>query len=264
MAIDGIKILDSDSAYDVYNPIMEMYHIGEPINKINAEIAAFESAFAFSGLYHEIYITAYALAMWEIGELSDELLQRVRVVVSQGASALWNDVAPGAQKGRQQVLNKFLLKIEQPNLKAKKRKSHNTVAEHFFSPGDVLVAQFDDNSFGAVILVTVFQERKALYYAFAEILLITDTKPMLTDVLQSKVHARMNIGFDDIRIASHDSLHVYKHRLNKIGNTTIKANMMRLGSQPPEAKTFEEFSQKWNECDRRVKKKTRILAELLE
>ena len=31
MAIDGVKIIDSDSAHDVYNPIMEMYHFGESL-----------------------------------------------------------------------------------------------------------------------------------------------------------------------------------------------------------------------------------------
>lgn len=34
MAIDGVGIIDSDFAHDVYNLIMEMYHGGEPVESI--------------------------------------------------------------------------------------------------------------------------------------------------------------------------------------------------------------------------------------
>ena len=122
MAIDGVKIIDSDSACDVYNSIMEMYHFGESVTSIEKQIDSLESHIAYNELEYEIYTTAYALAMWEIGGLTDEHLQKVKNIVSNGASPLWNNIAPNATKERQKVLNKFLKKVEYPNMKVKKRK----------------------------------------------------------------------------------------------------------------------------------------------
>lgn len=39
MAIDGVGILDSDLAYDVYNHIMELYHRGEAVESIRNMIS---------------------------------------------------------------------------------------------------------------------------------------------------------------------------------------------------------------------------------
>ena len=197
MAIDGVKIIDSDSAYDVYNPIMEMYHKGESVENIRQKINDFEDCFVYDDLEHEIFITAYALAMWEIGALTDEQKQKTRDIVSKGASDLWNEVAPNAQKDRQKILVKFLQKIEQPNLKIKKRKNYKQITDLIFSPGDIIVFQFEDKTFGAAILVTTFQEGRNLYYAFAElaldeIVLETKEKPSLDDVIWlSKIQCKL-------------------------------------------------------------------------
>ena len=59
MAIDGLGIMDGDSANDVYNKIMEKYHFGEPIEKIKCDADMLESDFAGSELEHEIFTTAY-------------------------------------------------------------------------------------------------------------------------------------------------------------------------------------------------------------
>ena len=80
MAIDGVGIIDSDCAHDVYNPIMEMYHLGQSIEIIIKNIDAFEPNFIYSELEHEIFITAYALAMWEIGGLTNEQLEKVNAL----------------------------------------------------------------------------------------------------------------------------------------------------------------------------------------
>ena len=38
MAIDGVKIIDSDSGYDIYNDITERYKDGEDIEKIKGNL----------------------------------------------------------------------------------------------------------------------------------------------------------------------------------------------------------------------------------
>ena len=39
MAIDGVKIIDSDSSYDIYNNITERYKDGEDIEKNKTGLA---------------------------------------------------------------------------------------------------------------------------------------------------------------------------------------------------------------------------------
>ena len=265
MAVDGVKIIDSDSAYDVYNPIMEMYHFGETIEKIKAKIDSLESHISYNELEYEIYITAYALGMWEIGGLTDELLQKVNSIVSKGASTLWDDVAPNAAKDRQKVLEKFLLKIEQPNLKVKKRKNYKQRTDFIFSPEEVFVISLEDKTFGAVILIMTFQEARTLYYAFAEVILRSEAKPTIADVMQCKVHARINLGFDNIKIVSHKNLLTFYGKFEKIGTVNISQNNRRLGTHGGDVCTFEEFCDNWNDRGvRAAKKKTRNLIDLLE
>ena len=266
MAIDGVKIIDSDSAYDVYNPIMEMYHFGETMEKIKTEMDSQESHFLYSELEYEIYTTAYALAMWEIGGLANEQLQNVRSIVSKGASILWNDIAPNAVKDRQKVLDKFLRKIEQPNLKVKKRKNYKQATEFLFLPEDVFTIRFEDKTFRAAILIMTFQEGKTLYYAFAELLLDEITlnlkeKPTLEEVIWfSKVRARINLGFDSIKIVSHKKLLRFKDKFEKVGSVKIKQNVKMLGSMSGGVDSFEEFCDKWDDG----KGKMKNLHDLLE
>ena len=266
MAIDGVKIIDSDSAYDVYNPIMEKYHFGASIEEIQKEIDAFESDFTFSELHHEIFTTAYALAMWEIGALSDSQLKKVREIVKKGASDLWDEVASDAKKDRQKILVKFLKKIEKPNPKVKKRKNYRMRTDFIFSPGDVLVFQFPSKAFGATVLIDTYQEGRTLYYAFAELVLDAtvvniNEKPTLEDVTWfSKTHARFNIGFDSNKTVSHNKLLTFKSKFEKIGTVEIKSNFRRIGSMSGSVYTFDEFCDDW--CVRKGKIKN--LHELLE
>ena len=253
MAIDGVKIIDSDSAHDVYNSIIEMYHSGESIGKIRHETDTLEANFAFSELEHEIFTTAYALAMWEIGGLTDEQLQKNRELVSKGASCLWNNIVPSAQKDRQKALERFLKKIERPNSKIKKRKNYTKITDFIFGPGEVVIIQLQGNSFRSAILVDTFQEGKTLYYAFAElvmdeIILETKKKPELDDVIWfSKARARINLGFDSIKIVSHKTLLVFKNQLEKIGSVKIKQNVRKMGTFGGSISTFEEFCANWDD-----------------
>ena len=59
MAIDGVKIIDSDDGYDIYNFIVERYKDGENIDNIIADILDEESNYCTDDFYTEIYWTAF-------------------------------------------------------------------------------------------------------------------------------------------------------------------------------------------------------------
>ncbi len=267
MAIDGIKIIDSDSAFDIYNPIIRMYNDGETLEKIREEIQKDEIVYSFSELELEIYFTSFALTMWQIGGLTEELLEKVRKIVEKGATDLWDKIALNAKKDRQKELIKLLKKIEKPNNNIKKRKVTNDLRiEHIFHPQEVLTFKLEDNNYGATILITEDTENKVCYYYFAEIILRSDTKPTMESILQSKVHAGINLGFKDIRYISHKNLLKIKDSFEKVGKLDISANNRQLACYPGEkAETFEEFCYNWNwKGDKRNRKKLRNLVDLLD
>ena len=55
MAIDGVKIIDSDDGYDIYNSIVERYKDGENVDNIIADILYEESNYCTDDFYAEIY-----------------------------------------------------------------------------------------------------------------------------------------------------------------------------------------------------------------
>ena len=72
MAIDGVKIIDSDDGYDIYNTIVEKYKDGENVDRIIEDVLNDEKNFCTDEFYTEIYWTAFAYSLWKIGEFIPE------------------------------------------------------------------------------------------------------------------------------------------------------------------------------------------------
>lgn len=240
MAIDGVKIIDSDSAYDIYNEIMDMYHYGETIDAIKAKISGWEKEFCSNDIEKEIYFTTYALAMWEIGALEESLLNKVREIVTKWASAQWNKIEKDAREKRQKELEKLLLKIEKSNEKIKKRKNYKRITDLIFQPNDVLVFQFNKSEYGATMLIKTFENRGKLYYQFIEIIWRMKKKPTIEDIISSQVFVRKGIGFCNAKTISHKDLLKCSNKFEKIENLEIRKEHQEVAILYY-INTFEEF-----------------------
>ncbi|MBS5881920.1 MAG: hypothetical protein KIC55_05890, partial [Lachnoanaerobaculum sp.] len=115
MAIDGVKIIDSDDAYDIYNDIVERYKDGIDVELIKKDWLNEESNFCTDELYTEIYWTSLAYALWKIGHLDENIKNKALEIISKGASKLWNEIDERAVKARQKALNKLALQIQSEN-----------------------------------------------------------------------------------------------------------------------------------------------------
>ena len=141
-----------------------------------------------------------------------------------------------------------------------KRKNYKLI----FSLGEVFTIQFEDNSFGVVILIDAIPEEGTLYYYFAEIILRTKyAKPTMEDVLKSKVHARIGLGFDTVKTLKHETLLTIAEKFEKIGVVKIKEDSRKLGTYGGWEDTFEDFCRNWNWNGGRRKKKVRALQDFL-
>ena len=83
MAIDGVKIIDSDDGYDIYNTIVERYKDGENVDKIIEDVLNDEKNFCTDGFYTEIYWTAFAYSLWKIGHLSEEIKNKALKIIEK-------------------------------------------------------------------------------------------------------------------------------------------------------------------------------------
>lgn len=225
MAIDGVGIIDSDYAHDIYNLIMEMYHNEESIEHIRDEINKF--TYADSEMEYEIFTTVCALAMWEIGELTDEELQDVKDLVMKGASRLWNDVYPDTQKARQRNLNKLIKKIEQPNMRIKKRKKYKKLANTLFSKGDVLAINIE-NQYRCLIFEKFYQYRNDAYYSFVVTTYNSSIQPTIDTILLEEIPVtkRTTTGHCGVR-----TLDIYYKFIEEYKSNFVKCSTICIDPQ---------------------------------
>lgn len=193
MATDGVKIIDGDTAHDTYWGIMDLYDSGATIETIRTKIPFPQSEEDFYDDFdNEIYITAYALAIWEIGHMTDDVLTEVRRVIDKGACVkAWTEehsVKEG--KARQKELDKLWTKISAVNTRVRKVKKYKLVTNFLFEANDVLTFQLKDNSYCATILFDIRQYRGECSYEFGKVLYKNNKVPTIDDILNSEIIGR--------------------------------------------------------------------------
>lgn len=245
MATDGVKIIDGDLAHDVYHTFMDLYDAGEPLGAIKSSLEQLQ--IDNDDVDDEIFITAYALALWETGQLDEETLSQVALAIKEGAFAKYlthSAGAPNDGRKRQQVLNRFWTKISQPIARARKRKECKHQTKFIFNEGDVLVFQMQDGTYRATILLLISQHGGRCSYEFAMPNCISTTKPFLNDIVDGEIMGRIapssRLGFNVVGI-SHKDLRAFADKFELVGNLKINPSAQCCGTQRG-AVNFESFA----------------------
>jgi hypothetical protein len=188
MSTDGVKIIDGDTAFDTYWGIMDLYDSGATIEIIRAEIP-FPQADYYDDFDYEVYTTAYALAIWEIGHMTDAILQEVKKVIDKGECVkVWTEHhGSEAGKARQKELDELWSKISAENKQVRAIKVYETISNFLFEQHDVLVFQLGDNHYHATTLFRINQYRGECTYEFGKILFKSDAFPAIDDIAKSEI-----------------------------------------------------------------------------
>lgn len=195
MAIDGVKIIDSDSAYDIYNDIVERYKNREDVEKIKKHWLGEEKNFCFNELEAEIYWTALAYALWKIGFLDDEIKNKALNIIQKGASEKWNEIDTKAQKQRQKVLDKLAIQISSENPKPIKIPKPLAPKTPCFEEGDVLAIEMPEG-YGICFVSLVDEGRRKIEYHLACTRALQKDFPTMTDFINSKIACgKINLDF---------------------------------------------------------------------
>ena len=185
MAIDGVKIIDSDTACDIYNYVTESYKDGLSADKIIEKILADEKDYCIDDFYSEIYWTALAYSLWKIGHLPGDIKKKALEIIEKGANELWIEIDEKALKQRQKCLDKLAIQLETENPKPIKVLKLKAARKPYFKTGDVLAIKFDDE-YGICFISSVDEGPRRLEYNLACTRLLQKEKPSIDDFLRSK------------------------------------------------------------------------------
>lgn len=283
MATDGVKIIDGDLARDTYNQLMDLYDSNADIQTIRSELPFVKQDYGpDTDFYHEIFVTAYALALWEMEELTDDVLDEVKKVIALGAGVkVWIAECDDKEgKKRQKELDKLLQKISQPNPKIRKRKKYTLIKHLFFQPDDVLAFQLSDQSYRAVICAKVTQQRGRCTYDLVATTYMGKSKPTLEDLhtcfiagceigsgydqdttrqMQPdldqvwKYAGRNNFFFGlSYRLVTHKDFIGFKNKFEVVGKLKIKESLKKDGSYGYES-SFDRFEDIFKDLDSHMK-----------
>lgn len=241
MAIDGTKIIDSDLANDIYGEFMDLYDADTEITEIKKKIEKFRDG-NLDDEEFEIFITAFALALWETGNLTDDIFNEVQQAISKGAGeAMWLEECSEIEaKDRQKVLGKFLKKISAPKRTPRKRRKYKKISNFIFQIDDIVTFQLSDKSYRAAILFDIFQHKGNCSYYFTPTSYIDKSKPTETNIKDNSIF----VSYYGLVVYSvmHQNLSNFKERFEVIGKIKIKDVHKKVGSMKGDS-SFKKFSE---------------------
>jgi hypothetical protein len=216
MAIDGTKIIDGDFAHDIYSEFMDLYDSGADIETIKTKVEQSRQE-ALGDEELEIFVTTYALALWEIGSLTEPVLNEVKEVIKKGAGVqMWNEESGEKDaQARKRELEKFLIKISIPKTRIRKRRKYTRVVNFIFQIDDVLSFKTDDNIYHACILIDIFQHKGRCTYYLTPTTYKGHEKPTISDlkrleVVGKKVPSPGSYNFDEsIKVMQEQGIEAY-------------------------------------------------------
>ena len=224
MAIDGVKIIDSDDGYDIYNTIVERYKDGENVEKIIEDVLNDEKNFCTDGFYTEIYWTAFAYSLWKIGHLPEEIKNKALKIIEKGADEFWLEIDSKAKKQRQKVLDKLAVQLQSENPKPLKVPKTKIKREPYFKVGDVVAVKFE-NEYGVIFVSDVDVSQRKIEYHLACTRLLQKDKPTMEDFFNSEIACKMcntKYALDTDCWFNHKDLGLLLDKLYKIGEVVLE------------------------------------------
>jgi len=263
MAIDGVKIIDSDSGYDIYNNITERYKDGEDIEKIRQDWLNEETNFCIDELFAEIYWTAFAYALWKIGYPHDEVRTKALQLIEQGATPLWNEIDSKAQKQRQKALDRLKLQLQEDNSKPLAKPAPKKPKTPYFEVGDVLAVTIDER-YGICFVSAVEVTPRKIEYHLAPTRYLAPTYPTMNDFLKSEIPCGKNNQYFALKTDcwfNHKDLGAILPSLQKIGTVQLKPYSLWILSP---AHSIEDIYEKIIEDKKYFGGKLKKVEELVE
>ena len=178
-------IFGNDTSLDIKEEFFERYNQGEDANTIKNDLT--------SDLYDDdMYDVLFALAhcLWEVGQLDDEFLLEIKeIILNKEDLELAQELGADSEflEQRSENLEKFLEKISVKKENLKKRIAPLVPVKSKYRNGAVMVFQYEDGMYGALIAVDGAFFDKETYYAYLQTDIKMTRKPTMEDVLSARI-----------------------------------------------------------------------------
>ena len=280
MATDGTKIIDGDTAHDIYWGIMDLYDSGVEIDLIVKDYPLKQKEF-IDEFENEIYVTSCGLAYWEIGLMNSERLNYIKEIISKDACVnVWTSYSEKEGKSRRSVLQRYFTKIGKKNDKIRKRKKYRNINNFIFSQNSVLTFKLSGGDYVATICIKIDQYRGRCKYWLVPTTYRSTTKPTIEEIKKSEILGRTigsgfsrehtlasqpgiekiwnyvggepNFGFGfAINGIEHKDLLKLKDKFEKIGELNIADGLKQIGSIGYEG-SYERFDDIYTNLDEQI------------
>lgn len=178
-------IFGNDTSLDIKDEFFERYNRGEePIDIKNDLLLGEDDDDRFNVIF------SLANCMWEVGQLEDDFFLKVREIIQSGEDlAVVKELGADDKFLRQRSnnLTKFLNKISVKKAKPKKRIAPPVPTGSKYRNGAVMVFQYTDGMWGALIAIDGQFFDKETYYCYIQTTVKTADKPVMDDVRKSYI-----------------------------------------------------------------------------
>ena len=178
-------IFGNDTSLDIKDEFYERYKRGdEPEDSKKDLLLDIDDDDRFNAMF------ALAKCMWEVGQLDESFLSDIeKVIESKEDLAVLEEL--GADKSfikqRTAHLEKFLKKISVKKEKPKKRVAPPIPVESKYRNGAIMVFQYEDGTYGALISVDGKFYDKETYYSYIQTDIKISRKPSIDDVRDARI-----------------------------------------------------------------------------
>lgn len=178
-------IFGNDTSCDIKDEFFERYNRGEEPIDIKDDLLPYEDD---DDRFDVIFSLAHCL--WEVGQLEDAFLLRIKEVIENG-----EDLVVAKELGaddkflrqRQNYLIKFLDKISVKKARPKKRVAPPVPIDSKYRNGAVMAFQYHDGMWGALIAINGRFFDKQTFYCYIQTTIKTTQKPTMYDVCKSYI-----------------------------------------------------------------------------
>ena len=195
-------IFGNDTSLDIKDEFFERYNRGEEPATIKNDLTLdLDADDRFNVMF------ALAHCMWEVGQLDDEFLLEIKKIIANKEDlAIAEELGADSKfiKQRSANLEKFLEKISVKKERPKKRIAPPIPVESKYRNGAVMLFQYEDGMYGALIAVEGKFFDKETYYSYLQTDIKMTRKPTMKDVREARIidpsfHSQEYNSFRDSR-----------------------------------------------------------------
>lgn len=178
-------IFGNDTSLDVKEEFFRRFNLGGEVENIKNSLLLEEDD---EDRFNVIFALAHC--MWEVGQLDDEFLNKIKNIIANQEDLRVNEEL-GADdkfiKQRSKNLEKFFKKISIKKEKPKKRVAPPVEVESKYKNGAVMLFNYVDGMWGVVISVEGKFYDKETFYHYIQTDIKMSEKPTMEDVLTAHI-----------------------------------------------------------------------------